>query len=645
MKPNVTKPLRLRMGWTLFSMAVLLSACGGGGGGGGSGGGIFLPLPTAPTAPPPQVASFTIGGSVSGLTGSLVLHNNGQDDLTLSADGSFTFAGAVGEGQGYAVTVLRQPAGQVCTVSAGQGTATSNVTQVSVVCTTPTHTVGGTVAGLLGAGLVLEQTGSSDLAISADGPFVFGDRRAFGTPYAVRVKQQPASPPQTCTVGGASGTLGEADVTDVRVVCATDTFPVSVNVSGLDAAGGLVLQNNGGDDLPVGANGVATFATPVAAGADYGVTVKTQPAALQVCVPLQAFGTVAGAPVTSVQVSCSVPGPDRAGFTANEDSSNSTVSAFVVAEADGALSTPQVANAGTLAQHLAVNPAQDKVFVANAGGSGGAAVTQIPYAVSGGSLTLNAPVSYGAVAAPTYAVAFHPSGRTAYAVGGGFLQSLTLDSATGLVQSTTTTAEAAAGSRKLAVDVRGRFVFVANGAQLKAVRVDSDGNVVPGLTQSIATPAPIGAGDIAVEATGRFVFVSSGIVANSGRLYAFRFDPDTGALSAVNDVAAGSTPYGMAVDPGARFLYAANRNSNTVSAFAIHPKTGALSPVPGQPFAVPASVPDTITVDRTGRFAYTANQASNDITRFVIDPVTGQLGNPINYAAGRPRPQMFVLSR
>lgn len=643
MTPHIAKPFCLRTGWTLISAAVLLSACGGGGG--GSGGGFFLPPPTGPAAPPPQAASFSIGGSVSGLNGSLVLRNNGQDDVTLSADGSFTFAQAVGEGQGYAVTVLRQPAGQVCTVSAGQGTATSNVAQVRVACTTPTHTVGGTVAGLLGGGLVLEQPGSSDLLVGADGPFVFGDRRAFGMPYAVRVKQQPTSPPQTCTVGGGTGTIGESDVTDVSVVCAIDTFPIRVTVSGMDAAGGLVLQNNGGDDLPVGANGVATFATRVAAGADYGVTVKSQPAALQVCVPLQAFGTVAGAAVTSVEVRCSVPGPDRAGFAANEDPVNSTVSAFVVGEADGALSTPQLANAGVLAQHLAVNPAQDKVFVASVGAAGNSTVTQIPYAVSGGSLTLDAPVSYAAVDRPTFAVAFHPSGRTAYAVGGGFLQTLAIDSATGLVQSTTTTAEAASGSRKLAVDVRGRFVFVADGARLKAVRVDSDGNVLPGQTQSIATPTSFAGSDIAVEATGRFVFVSTGIGSSSDRLYAYRFDPDTGALSAVNDVLAGSVPYGLAVDPSARFLYAVNRNSNTVSAFAIHPKTGALSPVPGQPFAVPASVPDTVTVDRTGRFAYTANQNSNDITRFVIDPVTGQLAQPVNYATGRARPQMFVLSR
>jgi hypothetical protein len=38
---------------------------------------------------------------------------------------------------------------------------------------TPTYTVGGTVSGLTGAGLVLELNGGSDLNVAADGSFNF----------------------------------------------------------------------------------------------------------------------------------------------------------------------------------------------------------------------------------------------------------------------------------------------------------------------------------------------------------------------------------------------------------------------------------------------------------------------------------------
>lgn len=80
--------------------------------------------------------TFNIGGSVSGLASgqSVVLQNNGGDDKTVSADGSFTFDTAVLGA--YDVTVLTDPAGQACTVTAGNGTATADVTNVAVTCDT-----------------------------------------------------------------------------------------------------------------------------------------------------------------------------------------------------------------------------------------------------------------------------------------------------------------------------------------------------------------------------------------------------------------------------------------------------------------------------------------------------------------------------
>ncbi len=51
-------------------------------------------------------------------------------------------------------------------------------------------------------------------------------------------------------------------------------FAVGVNVSGL-LGSGLTLQLNGGNDLPIGANGRYEFATRILRGAGYAVTVKT----------------------------------------------------------------------------------------------------------------------------------------------------------------------------------------------------------------------------------------------------------------------------------------------------------------------------------------------------------------------------------
>ena len=54
-------------------------------------------VPKLPVPPSPQ--TFTVGGSVSGLTGSgLVLQNNGGDNLTIATSGNFTFAMALASG-------------------------------------------------------------------------------------------------------------------------------------------------------------------------------------------------------------------------------------------------------------------------------------------------------------------------------------------------------------------------------------------------------------------------------------------------------------------------------------------------------------------------------------------------------------------
>ncbi len=84
--------------------------------------------------------SYSIGGAVSGLTGTgLVLQNNGGDNLPVSASGgAFTFATAIGSGSPYAVTVLTQPAGQTCTVQNGSGVANADVSNVAVSCSATT---------------------------------------------------------------------------------------------------------------------------------------------------------------------------------------------------------------------------------------------------------------------------------------------------------------------------------------------------------------------------------------------------------------------------------------------------------------------------------------------------------------------------
>ena len=83
------------------------------------------------------IPTYSVGGTASGLSGTVVLQDNGGDNLSVAANGSFTFPTKLTSGSAYAVTVLTQPTGQTCAVSGGTGTVGSaNVASVAVTCTT-----------------------------------------------------------------------------------------------------------------------------------------------------------------------------------------------------------------------------------------------------------------------------------------------------------------------------------------------------------------------------------------------------------------------------------------------------------------------------------------------------------------------------
>ncbi|MEM1081787.1 MAG: choice-of-anchor D domain-containing protein, partial [Pseudomonadota bacterium] len=253
--------------------------------------------------------TFSVSGMVSGLApgSSVELTNTGSDILMIGANGPFTFATPLEDGADYSVTVATQPSvpSQTCTVSNGSGTIMgADVTNVQITCVTDQFTVGGTVSGLNGSGLVLQNNGGDDLTITGNEPFTFTTPLDDGTAYNVTVLVQPTDPSQTCTVKNGSGTLAGADVTNVEVTCSVDQFTVGGTVSGLDGDG-LLLQNNDGDDLPIDENGSFTFATALNNDAAYDVSVAVQPDDLsQTCTVSNSSGTINEADVTDIQVTC-----------------------------------------------------------------------------------------------------------------------------------------------------------------------------------------------------------------------------------------------------------------------------------------------------------------------------------------------------
>ncbi len=91
-----------------------------------------------------------------------------------------------------------------------------------------TYTIGGTVSGLAGTGLMLQNNAGDNLAIGADGAFVFATEVAAGGSYSVAVSEQPTAPSQSCVVTGASGTVGSADVASISISCLTVAYSYSI---------------------------------------------------------------------------------------------------------------------------------------------------------------------------------------------------------------------------------------------------------------------------------------------------------------------------------------------------------------------------------------------------------------------------------
>lgn len=258
-------------------------------------------LPAADSATP--TPTFAIGGSVAGLTGTVVLKNNGGAPLSLNSNGPFSFATEVAAGGSYAVTVFAHPIGQTCAVSNGSGSNLSaDVTNVAVVCAADTHTISGTVSGLTGT-VVLQNGGADDVSVAANGPFTFSTAVTHGAGYAVTIRTQPVG--QTCGVSSGIGTAMAA-VSNITVTCVTNTYTIGGTIAGL--AGTVVLRNNGGDDLSRSGNGPFTFATSVAHGGAYSVMVSGQPAG-QTCTVGNGSGTNVSAGVSDVTVSCSSHAP------------------------------------------------------------------------------------------------------------------------------------------------------------------------------------------------------------------------------------------------------------------------------------------------------------------------------------------------
>ena len=173
--------------------------------------------------------SYALSGTITGLTQSgLVLTNGSNTDAVIAGSTGFTLP-PVAVGAGYGVQVQTNPTEETCSVSNGAGTMpASAVADIAVTCSMNTYTVGGTVRGLTGGGLVLVDNFGDPTSVAINAKqFTMNTGLADGASYNVVVATQPYGLSIGCGISNGSG-ASTADVTSIRINCGSVTPGASV---------------------------------------------------------------------------------------------------------------------------------------------------------------------------------------------------------------------------------------------------------------------------------------------------------------------------------------------------------------------------------------------------------------------------------
>ena len=203
--------------------------------------------------------TYSIGGTISGLSASGLVLKNGSDTLTVSAGAtSFTMRTRVTSGSTYSVTVGTQPSGETCSVSQGSGSVgAANVTNVDVTCTLNHYTIGGSISGITTSGLVLAN-GSDTLTVSAGATtFTMPISVTSGSAYDVMVNTHPVG--TICNVVSGAGTVANANVTDISITCQSAAESILYSFAGGTGDGALprggIIEGSDGNFYGMTQNG------------------------------------------------------------------------------------------------------------------------------------------------------------------------------------------------------------------------------------------------------------------------------------------------------------------------------------------------------------------------------------------------------
>ena len=363
--------------WLPLSLiaALALAACGGGDGS--------------------STGSNTLGGTISGLSTDGLVLANGSDTLAVASGATgFTFDETIGSS--YDVTVRTQPSGQTCQISGGSGSASGNVSSVTVTCrsyrvyvantnsnTMAQFSVGSTGAlSALSTPTVAVSYMPSALVINSDGSQAWLSYRDDETLSVLDVDSQGAL--SLSNLSGQAATFGYALALapDASQLYAVNYGGASVSQFSVGSSGKLTALS-----AATVSSGLAPYAMAITPDGAYAYVANASDDTIS------QYAVGSGGALTALSkatVSVSSYGSKPQGLAVAPGggylyvtlAGSAKVLSYAINAGTGTLSYSSSQSTGTTPRAIALTSDGTHAYVANAGS---ATVSQ--YLVSGGSLT------------------------------------------------------------------------------------------------------------------------------------------------------------------------------------------------------------------------------------------------------------------
>lgn len=467
------------------------------------------------------VTAYPINVILTGLNGGAVLlQNNGNDNLLLSANGTYTFSTPVADNTGYSVSVLAQP----------DSPAQS--------CTFNTYPTFGTVSGA-----------SASVSINCvANPSPAVDKYAYVANYG-------SNNVSAYTINAGSGVL--ATVTPSTIATGAGPSAVAVDPSGQFA---YVTNENANSVSAYNINsgtGALTPLTDVDAGT-YGTQTSIATGSTPVSIKIHPSGKFAYV-VNSLSNSVSAYSIDASGALASIDTDKLTPGTQT--------SIPTKSSPVSIAIH----PGGGYAYVANAGKSGtdcpiGCVSVYSIDATTGaltaidadGQFTISTNTFVAAGTTP-YSVTVDPTGKYAYVANGGsgdvtiYSISAIGNADEGTLSSTLPAVAAGIGPRSVVVNRTGQFAYVVNSGSndISAylinpftgalLQVDCGGG--PGCDTVNSLPTNFTAGtnpkSIRIDSSGKYAYVAN---YGSNDIWVYGINTGNGVLTALGITGTGAHP-------------------------------------------------------------------------------------------------------